>query len=365
MPEPLPALRLARLLAAGTAAEPGPAPPLPPEALPGLLAAADRHLAVPTLAGSLRRLELTAGLPMELAELLETLREANAARERALRKTLVTVAAALNAARIEPVLLKGANRLLDGLYPEPGLRFMGDLDLLVESEALPAAVAALEAQGWRPDPTRPLEDRAFAHQAPPLRHPGLPGLVELHRAPSDGAGGRLLPAADMRARAARVTVDGAIVRVPTLLDQLVHVTAHAQLHHGGRWTGRLHLRDGLDSFRLLHRGGQEAQAALLERLAAGGQARTAAVWLALVERLFGPLPAMAPATGLLGRAEVARFLAQERHGWLRRTGAVLGCSPYLAALVRSYPELLRGLPARMLGPRFWRRRARDVRRLAR
>ena len=39
----------------------------------------------------------------------------------------------LNEIDIVPVALKGAIRLVDGLWPDPALRFMHDLDLLVPS----------------------------------------------------------------------------------------------------------------------------------------------------------------------------------------------------------------------------------------
>ena len=49
---------------------------------------------------------------------------------------LAHVAAALNEIDIVPVALKGAIRLIDGLWPDPALRFMHDLDLLVPRREL-------------------------------------------------------------------------------------------------------------------------------------------------------------------------------------------------------------------------------------
>ena len=46
------------------------------------------------------------------------------------------------------MLLKGAIRLIDGLYPNPGWRFMRDLDLLLPKERLNDAVTALAAVGY-------------------------------------------------------------------------------------------------------------------------------------------------------------------------------------------------------------------------
>jgi hypothetical protein len=49
---------------------------------------------------------------------------------------------------IEPVLLKGAIRLLAGLYPDDGWRMLRDLDLLVPQASLVAATRALRNAGY-------------------------------------------------------------------------------------------------------------------------------------------------------------------------------------------------------------------------
>ena len=62
-----------------------------------------------------------------------------------------SVAAALNEIDIVPVALKGAIRLVDGLWPDPALRFMHDLDLLVPADGLWRGAAAADGAGLAAD----------------------------------------------------------------------------------------------------------------------------------------------------------------------------------------------------------------------
>jgi hypothetical protein len=74
-----------------------------------------------------------------------------------------------------PLVFKGA--AIAGRYPEPGLRPMDDVDLVLPRPQLGAAVRVLERMGWRSIPLR------RAHLEVVLVHPELPGLpLELHKA---------------------------------------------------------------------------------------------------------------------------------------------------------------------------------------
>lgn len=65
-----------------------------------------------------------------------------------LRECLVEVLTALHKGGIEPIVLKGG-ALTGTVYANPGLRPMGDLDLLVSTEAMEQAGAALSSIGYR------------------------------------------------------------------------------------------------------------------------------------------------------------------------------------------------------------------------
>ena len=95
-----------------------------------------------------RDLGLSGSLDRELGAFLNAVHVANTERNNELRDELSVVVHALNRVGIEPVLLKGAIRLLDGLYPDDGWRMLRDLDLLVPRASLTAAIQALASVGY-------------------------------------------------------------------------------------------------------------------------------------------------------------------------------------------------------------------------
>src|SRR5262245_46293369 len=104
---------------------------------------------------------------------------------------------------IQPLtLLKGIS-LCQQVYPEPHLRMMGDLDILVEDDALSAVQSRLVALGYRPESSNSPEFYAGHHHAMPLYHPRRRVWVEIHRGlfpPSSPVGGdRVFSAATLQA----------------------------------------------------------------------------------------------------------------------------------------------------------------------
>ncbi len=110
------------------------------------------------------------------------LRERQLAAFRSIRtgRDLAQIVDAFHGAGILPVLLKGAS-LAFNVYPDPSLRPMGDLDLLVRKEDTSKAQGALATLGYSPElvaATRWEEENLLAHlpfQSAPGRIP-----VEIH-----------------------------------------------------------------------------------------------------------------------------------------------------------------------------------------
>jgi len=107
------------------------------------------------------------------------------AREKPLSKAqseaLTVIAQALEAEGIEPVILKGG-ALAHTVYPEPALRPMEDLDILVAPERLEQARQALSRQGFQaPAPVNRYQ--RLSHQLPIAqgKQDDVPIFVELHR----------------------------------------------------------------------------------------------------------------------------------------------------------------------------------------
>jgi hypothetical protein len=77
-------------------------------------------------------------------------------------------------------LLKGIS-LCQQHYPEPHLRTMGDIDVLVDEAFLPELESRLMRLGYRPQSTYPREFYASHHHAMPLFHPRRRVWIEIHR----------------------------------------------------------------------------------------------------------------------------------------------------------------------------------------
>ena len=178
-------------------------------------------------------------VPAELRDYLAAMHEAATLRNDALRAQLEDVAARLNSIGVVPVALKGAIRLIDGLWPDRALRFMHDLDLLVPEDALHDCAATLMACGWARSTVGPGE--AEHHLS--LQHPDATARVELHRQPLAAPYAHLLTAQGMTARASPLAAGQAVIAVPALDDQLVHLVAHGMLQHAFLENGRFLLRD--------------------------------------------------------------------------------------------------------------------------
>ena len=82
---------------------------------------------------------------------------------------------------IPPItLLKGCSTGSE-LYPEPHLRVMGDLDLLVDRKDQPQLEAALIEMGFRQQSTKNHEYYSSHHHSMPFYHPGKNVWVEVHQ----------------------------------------------------------------------------------------------------------------------------------------------------------------------------------------
>ncbi len=168
-----------------------------PSAVPRLTVGSEEELAALGVVafrsgmGPLARWWLTQGrisADSQVAELLD--RQLAYSRQRAavLEAGLLRVLDVLEAARVPVTLLKGAHTAR-AYFPAPGTRPAADLDLLVEPASFPAAVAALNAGGYREvlRTRRPARSEWVAPGAPQVvkslevEHPENPWGIDLHR----------------------------------------------------------------------------------------------------------------------------------------------------------------------------------------
>lgn len=314
---------------------------------PDLLQRAGAQLVTPSLAGALADAGLLERLPEAICSYLQTVRDLNRARNATLLSELVRVAAALNAAGIEPQLLKGAAALLPGQYPGAGDRVIGDLDLRIPGECYAVAAEAVHGLGYQFAEGRAVEPGAHHHGAP-LLHPDKPVSVELHqRTLCDRVQNASLEQG-MALTALTLPGSDARVRLADPGTRLLHNFLHGQIQD------RVHARHGLNLRQLLefariadHHQAELDWGALLARLQADHR-RAFRLYLAAAEHwLHQPYPRT------LGRpigAAAALWLVelgQSGQGWHQ----LLGMLPRW-----------RNLPARLVRPSWYAMKVQALRR---
>jgi hypothetical protein len=141
---------------------------------------------------------------------------------------------ALHAAGIRTLLLKGA-ALTHGVYDVPGLRPIGDVDLLVEPVHAAAALGVLSGIGWQPQRRIDHRDRLLAHSLNLYKPPH--GSLDVHWYVLSEC---CWPDADRgfwrRARPLPSAGPAALTLSPA--DQLLHICLHGLRWspvHAGHW----------------------------------------------------------------------------------------------------------------------------------
>jgi hypothetical protein len=197
---------------------------VPAATWPSIARTADRLGIAPLLHHKLRHAGTHTLLPPEPAAFLKEAHQRSLVRNLRLYAELAEVLAALSRRGVEALILKGAH-LAAAVYADPGARLIRDLDLLVHREALPAAVAALEALGYR-SPVGSLQLKVTSHHLPRFMRAGRTA-IELHwrlSMDSDDPPG-------LWERAIQVAAPGINARVLGPTDLLLHLALHAARSH--------------------------------------------------------------------------------------------------------------------------------------
>jgi len=197
------------------------------------------HMVAPTLAYRFDRCGLGESLPDLVERYFGASLRLNRGRNAKLRGQATEVAAALNEIDVTPVFLKGAAGLLSGLYEEPGIRMMSDLDILVPADRGGDCVARLTALGYVPAKS---EDHPRMHTFASLAGPSGRAPVDLHREALAYPYELLLPVGDVVGQAISHDFDGGKLAVPSPTHQVIHSIGHAQLSDHAYAYGRLPLQ---------------------------------------------------------------------------------------------------------------------------
>lgn len=211
----------------------------------GVLQLANAHYVGPAMFAALRDADAIGDLPEPVRDYLAFLHACNAKRNAVLAGEAAEIIRAFNSLGINPILLKGGLTLFDGLYDDPGVRMIGDLDFLLPASGLMQSFEALDAMGYRLINRFPEGHHAFGEFA----RAGDPAAIDVHTELVDAA--YVLPAAEIWSRAVALVSDGAAMCAPAPTDRILHHLLHAQIHYlGNFYRGRFELRQLYEFARL-------------------------------------------------------------------------------------------------------------------
>ncbi|MEI6207067.1 MAG: nucleotidyltransferase family protein [Desulfuromonadales bacterium] len=210
---------------------------------------ANRANLTPALRYALSEKGLWETVPPELQEYLDAMHQFNTERNEAIFQHLGRLIQILNKAGITPLLIKGGAALATGLYPDPAIRFMMDLDILVPENVLMQSVSALEKQGYYvPEAnltTNPNFNPETCKHYLPLVHDDETAHVELHRTLLSDDQAALLPTEHVW-RDALLCKSGQMKEVSFFImsptHQILHSIIHSEISHANYKAERLELR---------------------------------------------------------------------------------------------------------------------------
>jgi len=154
------------------------------------------------------------------------------------QNSLKKILRAFDQAAIPVVLLKGIH-LANTVYPDPALRPMNDLDLLVPFDRLEQAAERIKSLGYRPERQYWADFETTVNQHLPPFWSEKDQMVELHWTIRPPQLNRPVDLAAIWERAQEFDLEGLAARGLSTEDLLLHLTAHSAIQH--------HLRGGLQS----------------------------------------------------------------------------------------------------------------------
>ena len=226
----------------------------------------------------------------DLLEYFQAINAANAARNQGLLEHAEEVVCMLNGIGVEPILLKGAAHLASGLYPDPAMRFMYDIDLLVPDDRALECWFLLLAAGYETCGNE-RHNRAEClprEEWPAIRRPDREGELEIHRVVEWN---HLLSSPSLYVDARPVALGGGRARILSATSQLIFALAHPYVHHTVSLRPGVPFRDLYDAMLLTRRLGREIQWPLvMETFDRAGDAESLRIAGMMWRRLFSQDP---------------------------------------------------------------------------
>jgi hypothetical protein len=241
-------------------------------------------------------------------------------RRHGLQAQLHEALAALSAAGITPLLLKGAKYLLKGGVAWEVARPMRDIDLLIRPADAPTALSALIAIGYIPDAPSGLQ----SHHLPELRRDGQHGVIELHTEALAPAGRRYFATDLVWAVSVPANVPEGLARILPAPWQALHAMLHHQACDDGDRLRNLALRPLWEFACLMQDIGDTGWAQIIEQLNATGGIDLLASWGVQAESIYGlKLPASLPVSNAARRRAEQTIADAQALDALRRSRFLL------------------------------------------
>ena len=189
-----------------------------------VLRQSSRHLVTPLLRRAFQEHGLVSGLPAGVLEFLDAVYALNLDCNLRYQDQLAHLIQILNNIGVRPVLLKGAAALVSGLYPTPGERMIGDIDVLIPPSKLSSVVFKhLRSAGYQPV----TEEEELPHHYPRSYSVDWPVLVELHVHPVHLPVARLLGGEEVVRDATPLNWRGGDCLLPSPTHFVMHNVIHA------------------------------------------------------------------------------------------------------------------------------------------
>jgi hypothetical protein len=202
---------------------------------------ANNHNLAADLFWCLERNSVDYCLPSNFYEYLREIHRFNKERNQQLTRELVDIVDWLNQIDITPTLLKGSAALIARMYPDRGMRFMWDLDLLVPDEKMNDCVSMLGAHGYKA--LNPHNYEGNKHYAPLFRAEAA-ASIELHRRLTDEERDIICSRALCQDRLPSESplLKGLSATVLSPTDEIIHCFYHSEMSHKNHERGLLDLR---------------------------------------------------------------------------------------------------------------------------
>jgi hypothetical protein len=226
-----------------------------------VLQLANAALVTPQIHAAALRAGALERLPAEVRTFTAEVYARNRERNRRLLDQLADAVGALNAAGIEPVLLKGAALWASLGRPDEFDRMLNDVDLLVRPDQAVPAIEALIAGGFGLANAYPGPE---VHVVAELGRATDVGFIDLHQRPPGPPGVAELE--DLQRHCRRTEWCGVRAWTPEPAVQAFFLVLHDQFHDGDYWRGGFSLRH-LTDIAELSRGPEPLDWGLLHRLA--------------------------------------------------------------------------------------------------